>query len=1108
MIFRQVFLGRRSGQSMFLLILVAIIFVGGLVVASNFIGITQARFSSISSDEQIAITLAEGGINLADASIRDRINNLSGDWESIIASFGDTFLAGVYRPIILSLFVDLPMKNNYMQECEDLEQELNELMPPWKIDVKYRFSGIMPLGGNIAIGTIIKRWMPYINLEKQGTIEIIATAYNPDTGMKRMVAVEKEFKVIDLTPPCSHYSFVFDSAVPLATARPFFFGSGSAEDERNAANVKLAASNDVDDPDALLNGSFEPFPLSTKGYLSIESWDLGQILNIENFKPGEAFLKTLFLPKGRVMLRGKGSPKICKNANIVEWLSNVKPQQFYFTLDNFYFEFPTKPLIIDIKRLLHEFYGEQVGQTVFEALNNGAIWNIRIPARVDFPTFSFSENMINDFFGVVQIFTGGNYPAKRTLGGEPAINENLVGFSQEILRLFTGMDVSLNFSPEFSQMAQNLESLDLANKTEEAINMIQALYGEKGGIDNYDIWEFLMAPYGKGSITTNPSGAISKPDKMGSTTLANGWALPVLFRNNGHFWGCLIDPASAISGLMEFSPKELAGDISTNLRKGAEKFEKFKTTAMKSMDAAKGLGDAAKNRDFNRSTQALKELTQLSTAAGEEISTDLNAIAEGIALNPTVDGGVSVVLNTFLNLVPRDYLESAQKKIVGDISGIKIVNCLLFPRMEGRIYSGWYQMSSCPTGYWTDLNAVGIGVAGVGGGGTGAAGAGSAGTAGGTVVPGIGNGVGAAGGAAGGGVGGGGTAGGTAAAGEAALGFPFNIPLPVPSAQGMAQMMTLISIELMADAYMLARECGPNGKGVQEMLNSFGSAAETIGDAVKNFFNGEGDLLSKVRDNSLAILAATDGPVKYIQYFFMRGKTFLEIFINGFMKSMRPYHKFSNGDDLTPSANGQPIPNKSDDLDEYLTDPQNTHPPSADKPLANSEPLPMDAYKDRASRIIEGNLTISGETEIWGLWYVTGKVNISNCSITGMGMIAAENGFVVNGSMVHSSPGYDFISLVTDKTISVNPSQGSFAGLHAAVYAGGGVTGKPENKLKIYGNLVVKELAMPDYRPRIAVVFDSGIVNKPRNALAWFMPWNKVIAVVSDRAFNYRVYAK
>ncbi len=637
---------RSRGQSMFLLLLVGIIFVGGLIAASNFIGRSQARFSSYASDELIAITLAESGINMADASIRDRINAFNGTWEAIVNDFGNSFLAGVYRPVILSMFVDMPMKNTFLQECEDLEQELNELLPPWKIDVKYRLSGVMPLGGHIAIGSIIKRWMPFVNLEKQGTIEIIATAYNPVTGMKRMVAVDKEFKVIDLTPPCSHYSFVYDSAVPLATSKPFFFGSGSSEAERGVEDVKLAAREDSDDPDALLNGSFEPFPLSTRGYLSIESWDVGQVLNIENFKPGETFLKALFLPKGRVMLRGKGSPKICKNANIVEWLSNVKPQQYYFTLDQFYFEFPTKPLTIDIKRLFQEYYGNEVGGALFDSLANGAIWGIRVPPQIDFPSFTFSENMINDFFGVVQIFLGGNYPAQRTLDGDPAINDKLVAFSQEILKSFTGMDVSLNFNADIANIARTIESLDLMSKTEDVINMIQSLYGEKGGIDNYDIWEFLMAPYGKGAVAANPTGAVSKPDKMGSTTLANGWSLPVLFRNNGHFWGCLIDPSSVVSGLLEFSPKELAGDISTDLSRGAEKFEKFKTTAFKSMDAAKDLGAAAQSRDLNKSTRALKELTQLTTTTGDEVSTDLNRMAESIALNPVMDGGVSVVLNT------------------------------------------------------------------------------------------------------------------------------------------------------------------------------------------------------------------------------------------------------------------------------------------------------------------------------------------------------------------------------------------------------------------------------------------------------------------------------
>lgn len=167
----------------------------------------------------------------------------------------------------------------------------------------------------------------------------------------------------------------------------------------------------------------------------------------------------------------------------------------------------------------------------------------------------------------------------------------------------------------------------------------------------------------------------------------------------------------------------------------------------------------------------------------------------------------------------------------------------------------------------------------------------------------------------------------------------------------------------------------------------------------------------------------------------------------------------------------------------------------------------MDACRDRASRIIEGDLVLSGTVEIWGLWYVTGRVTILDCAISGMGMIAAENGFTAVGTLVHKNPGHDFVSLVTDKTLTVSPAKNDYVGLHAAVYADQGVFGKPEQKVKIYGNLVLKSMPMPDQRPRIAVVFDSSIVNKPRHALGWFLPWNKVVAVLSDRHFNYRIYA-
>ncbi|HNV70750.1 MAG TPA: hypothetical protein PKO06_13700, partial [Candidatus Ozemobacteraceae bacterium] len=751
----RTFYRSRHGQTLYLILLVAVLFVSGLYLASNYLSRSQARFSSQATDELIAINLADSGINLAEASIRDQMNCFGGDWDSFIKTFGNSFLAGIYRPIILSLFVDLPTRNLFLQECEDLEVELNRMLPPWRVDVKYRLSSVMPLGGTIAIGTIIKRWMPYINVEKQATIEIIATAYNPETGMSRLVAVEKELKVVDLTPPCSHYSFVFDSATPLPGAKPFHFDAGTSGQNRAVEKADLAARNDSDDPDALLNGAFEPFPLSTKGYLSVESWDIGQVMNIENFKPGEAFLKALFLPKGRVMLRGANAPKICKNANIVEWLSNVKPQQYYFTLDQFTFEFPTRPLTIDLQRLFQEYYGQEVGTAVFASLSEGALWGIKVPPRIDFPRFGFNERMLNDFFGIVQLFIGGNWPAKRTLGGDPSINDCLMAFSKEVLKSATGIDLRLSASPDTVDMARQIENLDLLGKTEQVISMLQSLYGEKGGIDNYDIWEFLMAPYGKGSLTTNQTGAVSKPDKMGSTTIANGWSLPILFRNNGHFWGCLIDPSSVVSGILNFSPKDLANDITTDWTKGAKRFEEFKSTSIKSMQAGKDLGQAAKNQNFRQAAQSLKTLTQLARTTGGDISTDLNNLAENLVLNPVMDGGVSVVLNTFLDLVPRQWLEAAQQKIVGDITGIKIINCLLFPRMEGKIYSGWYQMAACPTGYWTDLNAVGVGVAGTGGAGGGATGGGTAGTTGGTVVPGVGNAIGAAGGTAGGGAGGG-----------------------------------------------------------------------------------------------------------------------------------------------------------------------------------------------------------------------------------------------------------------------------------------------------------------------------------------------------------------
>ncbi|HNV72160.1 MAG TPA: hypothetical protein PKO06_20805, partial [Candidatus Ozemobacteraceae bacterium] len=218
--------------------------------------------------------------------------------------------------------------------------------------------------------------------------------------------------------------------------------------------------------------------------------------------------------------------------------------------------------------------------------------------------------------------------------------------------------------------------------------------------------------------------------------------------------------------------------------------------------------------------------------------------------------------------------------------------------------------------------------------------------------------------------------------------------------------------------------------------------------------------------------------------------------------------KFSNGDDLTASENGTPVAPRADDLDEYLTDPQNVQAVNQDKPLANAEPLPMDAYRDRATHVIEGDLTLSGQVEIWGLWYVTGRVTILDCAISGMGAIVAQNGFLAQGHLVHQNPGHDFLSLITDQTLSVAPLKNEFVGLHAAVYADRGVSGKPTDKVKIYGNLVTRALPLPDHRPRIAVVFDTTIVNKPRHALAWFLPWNKVIAVLSERHFNRRVYAR
>ena len=45
------------------------------------------------------------------------------------------------------------------------------------------------------------------------------------------------FKVIDLTPPCAHYSFVYDSATPMLGAKPFFIGgSGNTPSSAGGGN--------------------------------------------------------------------------------------------------------------------------------------------------------------------------------------------------------------------------------------------------------------------------------------------------------------------------------------------------------------------------------------------------------------------------------------------------------------------------------------------------------------------------------------------------------------------------------------------------------------------------------------------------------------------------------------------------------------------------------------------------------------------------------------------------------------------------------------------------------------------------------------------------------
>ncbi|MFC1742906.1 hypothetical protein ACFL35_02850 [Candidatus Riflebacteria bacterium] len=184
----------------------------------------------------------------------------------------------------------------------------------------------------------------------------------------------------------------------------------------------------------------------------------------------------------------------------------------------------------------------------------------------------------------------------------------------------------------------------------------------------------------------------------------------------------------------------------------------------------------------------------------------------------------------------------------------------------------------------------------------------------------------------------------------------------------------------------------------------------------------------------------------------------------------------------------------------------------ADVPnLRNKEPVnanwEKDLWKSRATYKFKKNSTFESKggkpMKLDGVYFVDGDVKIKG-NYTGRGTIVATGNVTVTGD-VKAAGDKDKLSIISFKKLL--PTQRNSL-LKASVFAKDGLGGDPGKKLKIHGNLVLNKLKKGSDRMRMAVVFDSNLLNKPVDLKSWFDPWSNNKAILDDGFSSYQISNK
>ena len=135
--------------------------------------------------------------------------------------------------------------------------------------------------------------------------------------------------------------------------------------------------------------------------------------------------------------------------------------------------------------------------------------------------------------------------------------------------------------------------------------------------------------------------------------------------------------------------------------------------------------------------------------------------------------------------------------------------------------------------------------------------------------------------------------------------------------------------------------------------------------------------------------------------------------------------------------------------------------------------------RKQAHRVISGNLFLKGTPDnpitLGGLWFCTGKVTIGG-PYTGRGMIVSEKEIVVTDDLVRSDD-ISRLSLVSLKQHIELDSRKQYWKIQGGLCADKGITGRPEQDLKVFGNLVVSALNREKMPKFFTCRFDSNLKN-------------------------------